>query len=44
MYLHLIKEIVVTYEDPELHKKYSGSYRVIKLTSILKKDSKRISG
>ena len=38
------KEIVVTYEDPELHKKYSGSYRVIKLTSILKKDSKELIG
>jgi hypothetical protein len=38
------KEIIVTYEDPELHKKYSGSYRVIKLTSILKKDSKELVG
>ena len=38
------KEIIITYEDPELHKKYSGSYRVLKLTSILKKDSKELVG
>ena len=38
------KEIIITYEDPELHKKYSGSYRVIKLTSILKKDAKELVG
>ena len=24
------KEIIVTYEEPELHKKYSGKYRILK--------------
>lgn len=38
------KEIIVTYEEPELHKKFSGNYRILKVISTLKKDSHELVG
>ena len=38
------KEIIISYDDPELHAKYSGYYRVIQLVSALKKDSQELVG
>ena len=38
------KEIIVTYEDPEMHSKYSGSYRILTLISTLKKDAQELVG
>ena len=38
------KEILITYEDVELNKKYGGNYRVSKVTSTLKKDADELVG
>lgn len=38
------KEIILTYEDPEFNKKYSGNYRVTKILSVLKKDAEELVG
>lgn len=38
------KEILITYEDVELNKKYGGNYRVTKVTSTLKKDADELVG
>lgn len=38
------KEIIVTYEDPELHKIYSGNYRITKVLATLKKDAQELVG
>ena len=38
------KEILITYEDPELNKKYSGNYRVVKFISTMKKDAQELVG
>lgn len=38
------KEILITYEDPEFNKKYSGNYRISKLTATLKKDADELIG
>lgn len=38
------KEIFITYEDVELNKQYSGNYRIVKLTSTLKKDADELVG
>ena len=38
------KELIVTYEDPDLQKKYSGNYRILKTVSTLRKDAKELIG
>ena len=38
------KEILLTYEDPDLNKKYSGNYRIVKVVSQLRKDAKELVG
>lgn len=38
------KEIVITYEDSDLNKKYGGNYRVSKVTNILTKDATELVG
>lgn len=38
------KELLITYEDPELNKKYSGNYRLSKVTATLKKDADELVG
>jgi hypothetical protein len=38
------KEIIITFEDPEMHSKYSGSYRILTLVSTLKKDAQELVG
>ena len=38
------KEILITYEDPALNKKYSGNYRVVKFISTMKKDAQELVG
>lgn len=38
------KEIIVTYEDQDLNKKYGGSYRVVKSTTALTKDGRELIG
>ena len=38
------KEIIITYEDPEMHSKYSGSYRILTLISTLNKDAEELVG
>ena len=38
------KELLITYEDPKLNKKYSGNYRLSKLTATLKKDADELVG
>ena len=38
------KEILITYTDVELNKKYGGNYRISKLTATLKKDSEELVG
>lgn len=38
------KEVLITYEDPEFNKKYSGKYRITKVQAILKKDAEELVG
>ena len=38
------KEIIITFEDPKMHSKYSGSYRILTLVSTLKKDAQELVG
>ena len=38
------KELLITYEDPKLNKKYSGNYRISKVTATLKKDADELVG
>ena len=38
------KEIILTYEDPEFNKKYSGNYRVTKIIAVFKKDAEELVG
>ena len=38
------KEIIITYEDPKLNKKYGGKYRVSKIINILTKDATELVG
>lgn len=38
------KELLITYTDVELNKKYGGNYRISKLTATLKKDSEELVG
>jgi hypothetical protein len=38
------KEIILTYEDPEFNKKYSGNYRIVKIISAFKKDAEELVG
>lgn len=38
------KEILITYEDPEFNKKYSGNYRIVKIISAFKKDAEELVG
>lgn len=38
------KEIILTFEEPNLHKKYSGNYRILKLISTLRKDAEELVG
>lgn len=38
------KEVLITYEDPEFNKKYSGKYRITKVQAVLKKDAEELVG
>jgi hypothetical protein len=38
------KEVIVTYEDPDLNKKYGGNYRIVKSTTALTKDASELIG
>ena len=38
------KEIMLTYEDVELNKRYGGNYRVAKVTAALSKDAEELAG
>lgn len=38
------KELLITYEDVSLNKKYGGDYRISKVTATLKKDAEELVG